>query len=139
MNISEAAAAAGVSPKMVRHYESIGLIPKAERTEAGYRAYRPADIQQLRFIRRARAVGFSIAEIRQLLSLWQDRNRPARDVHQLASAHLDDLQRRIREMQEIAATLGHLLEHCHGDDRPECPILDSLADPAQELPLAPRV
>jgi Cu(I)-responsive transcriptional regulator len=128
MNISQAARASGISAKMIRHYETIGLIPKAVRRASGYRDYGMQDIEQLRFIRRARAVGFSTAEIRELLSLWQDRQRPAREVRRLATAHLEELEKRIQELRAIAGTLSHLVDHCHGGDRPDCPILESLAE-----------
>lgn len=127
MNISRAAKHSGVSAKMIRHYESTGLIPPAGRTDAGYRIYTLDDVHRLAFIRRARAVGFGSSEIRQLLSLWQDRQRPARDVKQLAVAHLAQLQTRIADLEAIAETLSHLISHCRGDGRPDCPILDSLA------------
>jgi MerR family copper efflux transcriptional regulator len=128
MNIGQAAKASGISAKMIRHYEAIGLIPKAARGTSGYRNYQPADVQLLRFASRARAVGFATSEIRQLLSLWQDRQRPAREVRRLAQNHLTDLQSRIEELKVIAVSLSHLIDHCRGDERPECPILDALAD-----------
>lgn len=127
MNIGQAASASGVSVKMIRHYEAIGLIPKVSRSLAGYRHYQASDIHMLRFIRRARDAGFSTAQIKKLLSLWQDRQRPARDVKQLAAAHLADLQTRIAELQMIAHALTQLVEHCNGGERPQCPILDNLA------------
>ncbi len=127
MNISRAAELSGVSAKMIRHYESAGLIPAAERTDAGYRVYAMDDVHRLAFIRRARAVGFGSDDIRQLLSLWQNRQRPARDVKRLAVQHLQQLQARIVDLEAIADTLSHLIGHCHGDERPDCPILDSLA------------
>lgn len=128
MNIGQAAQASGVSAKMIRHYEAIGVIPKAARSTAGYRSYQPADVHLLRFANRARAVGFATGEIRQLLSLWQDRERSARDVRRLALHHVAELESRIAQLRGIAATLSHLIAHCHGGDRPECPILDALAD-----------
>lgn len=112
---------------MIRHYESAGLIPAVARTDAGYRSYTPEDVHRLAFIRRARAVGFGTPEIRQLLSLWQNRQRPARDVKRLAVEHLQQLQERIADLEAIADTLSHLISHCRGDGRPDCPILDSLA------------
>lgn len=127
MNIGQAASASGVSAKMIRHYETTGLIPKAARAYSGYRRYDERDINILRFIRRARTAGFSTAQIKKLLSLWQDRQRPAREVKELASAHLSDLQARIAELQTIAHALTQLIAHCHGDERPQCPILDNLA------------
>ena len=127
MNISRAAELSGVSAKMIRHYQSAGLIPAAGRTDAGYRVYAMDDVHRLAFIRRARAVGFGSDDIRQLLSLWQNRQRPARDVKRLAVQHLQQLQARIVDLEAIADTLSHLIGHCHGDERPDCPILDSLA------------
>ena len=127
MNIGQAASASGVSVKMIRHYEAIGLIPKISRSFAGYRHYQAHDIHLLRFIRRARDAGFSTAQIKKLLSLWQDQQRPAREVKQLAAAHLADLQTRIAELESIAQALTQLVAHCHGDERPQCPILDNLA------------
>jgi MerR family copper efflux transcriptional regulator len=127
MNISRAAELSGVSAKMIRHYESAGLIPPAGRTAAGYRIYTADDVHRLAFIRRARAVGFGSDDIRQLLSLWENRQRPAREVKRLAVDHLAQLQARIADLEAIADTLSHLIGHCHGDERPDCPILDSLA------------
>lgn len=117
---------------MIRHYESAGLIPAVARTDAGYRSYTPEDVHRLAFIRRARAVSFGTPEIRQLLSLWQNRQRPARDVKRLAVEHLHQLQERIADLEAIADTLSHLVSHCRGDDRPDCPILDSLAAVGRE-------
>lgn len=128
MNIGQAAKASGVSAKMIRHYESIGVIPGPPRSQSGYRRYEPSDIQHLSFIRRARAAGFGLPDIKKLISLWQDKQRPARDVKRLASAHLADIEARIEELRLVAGALSHLLAHCHGGDRPECPILESLAD-----------
>lgn len=127
MNIGQASSASGVSRKMIRHYEAIGLIPPPARNDVDYRRYAEADVRRLCFVRRARASGFSTDEIRQLLSLWQDRQRPAREVRRLAQAHLAGIEARIAELQRIAGTLSHLVGHCRGDDRPDCPILDSLA------------
>ncbi|MBW7922002.1 MAG: Cu(I)-responsive transcriptional regulator [Rubellimicrobium sp.] len=127
MNIGEAARETGVSVKMIRYYEERGLIPAPARTAAGYRVYGARDVQTLRFVRRARDLGFSMAEIEGLLALWQDRARASADVKAIALAHVADLERRIEEMRAMAATLSHLAQHCHGDDRPDCPILDDLA------------
>lgn len=127
MNIGEAAKATGVSAKMIRYYEETGLIRPAARTASGYRVYRDRDIQTLRFIRRARDLGFSMKEIEGLLALWQDRARASADVKAIALSHVADLERRIEEMRGMAATLTHLAAHCHGDGRPDCPILDDLA------------
>lgn len=126
MNIGQAAAASGVSAKMIRHYEGIGLLPAAERSESGYRQYGERELHALRFVRRGRDLGFSLDEIGQLLALWQDRSRPSREVKALASAHVSALDAKIAEMQAMRATLENLVQHCHGDDRPDCPILDSL-------------
>ena len=127
MNIGEAARQSGVSVKMIRHYESIGLLPKAARTEARYRIYRPNDVHTLRFIRRGRDLGFSIADIKQLLGLWQDRSRSSAAVKKIAAQHILELKTRLEEMQSIVLTLEHLSRHCHGDERPECPILDNIS------------
>ena len=132
MNIGQASAATGVSTKMIRYYESVGLIRPADRTMSNYRSFSERDINDLRFIRRARNLGFSVEEITQLLSLWRDQGRPSREVKAIAARHLDDLESRIREMQAMAATLKHLAKCCAGDDRPDCPILEDLASiPAQ--------
>jgi len=128
VNIGEAAARSGVSAKMVRHYESLGLLPRVSRTEAGYRQYREADVHTLRFIRRARDLGFSIAEIADLLKLWQNRRRASADVKRIANAHVADLERRIAAMSAMKRTLQGLVACCHGDDRPDCPILDELGE-----------
>src|SRR5277367_6269025 len=127
VNIGAAAAASGVTAKMIRHYEAIGLLRPAERRSNAYRDYGDRDIHELRFIRRARRLGFSIAEIGELLALWRDRGRPSRDVKRIAEAHIGDLQSRVAEMQAMANTLRDLVGACHGDDRPDCPILDDLA------------
>jgi Cu(I)-responsive transcriptional regulator len=127
MNIGQAATASAVSAKMIRHYEQLGLLPKAPRTAAGYRQYDDASVHTLRFIRRARDLGFSMKEIAALLALWRNRRRTSAEVKRIALAHASDLQRRIDEMQAMQRTLKHLAHCCHGDDRPECPILDDLA------------
>lgn len=129
MNIGQAAAASGVSAKMIRYYEQIGLIPEADRTEAGYRTYGPRDVHTLRFVRRARDLGFSVEEMAELVALWNDRDRASADVKAVALKHIADLDRKARELQAMSDTLRHLAMTCHGDDRPDCPILDSLADP----------
>jgi Cu(I)-responsive transcriptional regulator len=126
-NIGEASAATGVSAKMIRQYEATGLIPAASRTFAGYRLYADADLHRLRFIRRCRLLGFSMKQIELLLGLWNNRERASSEVKALAQAHADDLARRIAEMQAMQRTLENLARHCHGDGRPECPILDDLA------------
>ncbi|GAA4324648.1 Cu(I)-responsive transcriptional regulator [Pigmentiphaga soli] len=129
-NIGQAAAASGVSAKMIRHYESIGLIRPARRTEAGYRLYGDTDVHTLRFIRNARDLGFSIAQIDTLLRLWADRGRPSADVKQVALAHIRDLDDKIRGLQAMKTTLEDLADRCHGDHRPDCPILAGLAGAA---------
>ena len=129
-NIGEAAELSGVSAKMIRHYEGIGLVPEAGRTFAGYRIYSDADLHRFRFIKRARTLGFSIKQIQALLGLWDDRTRASSDVKMLAQAHADDLAQKIAEMQAMQRSLQDLAGRCHGDDRPECPILDDLAMPA---------
>jgi MerR family copper efflux transcriptional regulator len=113
---------------MIRHYESVGLVQAAARTESGYRQYGPADVHTLRFIRHARDLGFSIAEIGELVGLWNDRNRPSRQVKVLAERHILELDRKARDLLAMKATLEHLTHCCHGDDRPECPILETLAN-----------
>jgi MerR family transcriptional regulator, copper efflux regulator len=130
MNIGEAAAAAGLSAKMVRHYESVGLLAKAARTPSNYRVYGTNEIHTLRFIRRARVLGFSMDQIRELLGLWQNKSRSSSSVKKIAAGHIDDLRRRIAEMKAMADALEHLARHCHGDHRPECPILEDLGAPA---------
>ena len=126
-NIGEAAALSGVSAKMIRHYESIGLIGEAKRTDAGYRVYSTRDVQMLQFIHRGRELGFSLEQIRALLTLWQDKHRASHDVRALANAHIAELYRKIAEMQAMRRTLENLATACHGDNRPDCPILDDLA------------
>lgn len=128
MNIGAAAQASGVSAKMIRHYEGMGLLPAAARTEAGYRRYVDSDIHTLRFIRHSRDLGFSLEQIRELLRLWQDRRRPSREVKALASEHLRELDQKLAELRAMKATLEHLVHCCAGDDRPDCPIIESLAD-----------
>ena len=127
MNIGEAAAASGVSAKMIRHYEAIGLLEPAARKDNLYRDYGGHDVHELRFIGRARKLGFSMAEISALLALWRDKSRPSREVKRVAAAHLEDLDARIAEMQGMAATLRELVRSCHGDGRADCPILADLA------------
>ncbi len=127
MQIGEASKATGVSAKMIRHYEAIGLIPAAGRRDSNYRDYAADDVHRLGFIRRARDLGFSIDEIRDLLKLWADRRRSSRDVKALTLSHLAELDRKIAELGEMRATLAHLAHCCDGGDRPDCPIIDSLA------------
>jgi Cu(I)-responsive transcriptional regulator len=127
LDIGRASKASGVSVKMIRHYEAIGLLKKVARTYANYRVYSANDVHTLRFIKRARSLGFSIEDIRELLSLWQNKSRPSAAVKRIANRHTENLRRRIVEMQSMVATLEHLTHHCHGDSRPECPILEDLA------------
>ena len=127
MNIGEAASASGVSAKMIRYYEQTGLIPSAGRTASGYRTYTGTDVQMLRFIRRARDLGFSMKEITDLLALWLAPDRASADVKQIALAHVADLERRIAEMTAMKQALAQLAACCHGDQQPDCPILDGLA------------
>jgi len=127
LDIGRAAKASGVSVKMIRHYEALGLLGRVARTFANYRVYGERDVHNLRFIRRARSLGFPIEDIRALLSLWQDKRRSSAAVKKIAGAHMAVLERRIAEMQAMLTTLRHLTHHCHGDQRPECPILDDLA------------
>jgi Cu(I)-responsive transcriptional regulator len=130
MNIGQAATASGVSAKMIRYYEQIGLIHPADRTDSNYRSFSPRDVNDLRFIKRARTLGFSVEEITNLLSLWRDRTRPSREVKAIADGHVADLRARIAEMQAMADTLSVLSDCCAGDDRPDCPILADLSRPA---------
>jgi MerR family gold-responsive transcriptional activator of gol and ges genes len=126
MNIGEAAQASGVSAKMIRYYEATGLIPAAGRTRSGYRTYGPREVQTLRFIRRARDLGFPMEKVADLLALWQDRSRASADVKHLAEVQVAALEARIAEMQAMQATLRHLVHACAGDHRPDCPILEDL-------------
>ena len=130
INIGQAAKASGVSAKMIRHYEEVGLTPAASRSEAGYRQYSEAEVHSLRFIRHARDLGFSIAQIGELVGLWQNRRRSSSRVKALALAHVAELESKLAKLQAMKDTLQHLAHCCHGDDRPECPILDRLADNA---------
>lgn len=126
-NIGEAARASGVSAKMIRHYESEGLLAAARRTQAGYRIYARNDIHTLRFVRRARDLGFSIRAIEHLLGLWRNRRRSSADVRRIAQRHIVELNQKIDELLAMKRTLEQLVDHCHGDERPDCPILDDLA------------
>ena len=127
MNIGQAATASGVSAKMIRHYEDIGLVQRPKRTTSNYRLYSQNDVHVLRFVRAARHLGFSLTQIGELLNLWRDRRRPSRKVKALVMEHVSELDRKIAEMQAMKATLEHLAHHCHGDERPDCPILDDLS------------
>jgi len=128
MNIGQASKASGVSAKMIRYYDEIGLVRPSARTESNYREYDEREVNELRFIRRARSLGFSMPEITKLLSLWRDRGRPSREVKAIADRHLADLDGRIAEMQAMADTLRQLSHCCAGDDRPDCPILADLGE-----------
>jgi len=127
VDIGQAAKASGVSVKMIRHYEAIGLLKNVVRTYANYRVYGENDIHTLRFIKRARTMGFPIEDIRALLSLWQNRSRSSAAVKKIAAGHMQALKQKIVEMQSMVATLEHLSHNCHGDHRPDCPILDGLS------------
>jgi MerR family transcriptional regulator, copper efflux regulator len=126
-NIGEAAKQSGVSAKMIRHYESLELLKKARRTASGYRVYDEKDVHSLRFIRRARDLGFSMTEIQRLLGLWQDRRRTSAEVRRVAQGHIAALDAKIQELESMRRTLQELVHNCHGDSRPDCPILDDLA------------
>lgn len=130
MNIGQAARKSGLSAKMIRYYESIGLLAAAHRSESGYRLYQPEDLHTLAFIKRSRDLGFSLEEVARLLTLWQDRSRASADVKALAREHVADLERRIDQLKTLRDTLQHLIGHCQGDDRPDCPILTNLASGA---------
>lgn len=128
MNIGEAAAGSGVNAKLIRHYESIGVIPKVSRTDAGYRVYSETDVHILTFVRRARGLGFSMKEIKRLVGLWRNKSRASADVKAMALEHIEDLDRKITELQSMSKTLKQLAKSCHGDSRAACPILDELSD-----------
>lgn len=134
LKIGEAARASGVSAKMIRHYEKIGLIQKPNRTYSGYRTYSEKEIHIFRFIKQSRNLGFSMKQTNELLGLWQDRKRPSGKVKKLAIDHIQELDERIREMQAMKATLEHLAAHCRGDERPDCPILNQLASAWDPMP-----
>jgi len=127
VNIGTASRLSGVSAKMLRHYESLGLLGRVVRSDSGYRQYSEADVHTLRFIKRARDLGFAMAEIAELVDLWRNRRRASASVKRIAQRHVDDLAARIAAMQAMQRTLQNLLQHCHGDERPDCPILDDLA------------
>ena len=129
MNIGQAAKASGVSAKMIRHYEEVELVPPAARSDSGYRLYSAADIHTLGFIRHARDLGFSIAVIGELLGLWRNRQRSSRVVKEIAQGHIAELEQKAKDIMAMKATLEHLVQCCHGDDRPDCPIIENLADP----------
>ena len=128
MNIGEAARRSGISAKMIRYYEDTALIPPANRRDSGYRDYSDADVHELRFIRRARDLGFSVSEISELLNLWRDRTRRSSDVKAMASGHIDKLRSKIGDLQAMVDTLQTLADRCAGDDRPDCPIIQGLGE-----------
>ena len=140
MNIGQASEASGVSAKMIRYYEETGLIPKAVRRDSGYRDYGDADVHRLRFVRRARDLGFTVEQIAGLLSLWSDRARASADVKALALGHVAALKDKVAEIQRMVSTLDSLAQSCHGDNRPDCPIIDGLAEGSRPAPVktAPR-
>lgn len=129
MNIGQASEASGVNAKMIRYYESIGLIDEAARTDAGYRQYSETEVQTLRFIKRSRDMGFSVERIKTLLGLWQDRSRQSAEVKKLAHQYIEELDQDIKKLQSIRDELQHLADCCQGNHRPDCPILDNLATP----------
>lgn len=127
MNIGEAARRSGVPAKTIRYYEEVGLIPAAGRTAAGYRAYTASEVETLKFVQRARSLGFSVKDVGELVALWRDRDRASADVRRIAQEHVAEVERKIAELEAIRRTLQGLIHRCHGDDRPDCPILDELA------------
>lgn len=132
MNIGRASAESGISAKMIRYYESIGLIPAASRSDGGYREYSDNDVHTLRFIRRARDLGFTVEQMIELLALWRDRKRASADVKRIALKHVEELERKARELREMSSTLKHLADHCKGNERPDCPIINELAEDAAQ-------
>jgi MerR family copper efflux transcriptional regulator len=133
-NIGAASTHSGVSVKMIRHYESIGLLPRARRSTGNYRVYAENEVHLLRFIKRARTLGFPIDDIRELVGLWKNRSRPSAAVKKIAGRHVDELKRKVAELESMIGTLDHLVKHCHGDHRPDCPILDDLAQSGRRNP-----
>ena len=140
MNIGEASRASGVSTKMIRYYESIGLATAPSRSHSGYRVYTDAEVHALNFIGRARDLGFTVAEIADLLALWRDRSRASADVKAIALRHIVELEEKAAALRAMSATLRHLADHCHGDARPDCPIIDEFASSSGKAPQkrAPR-
>lgn len=126
MNIGEVSKASGVTSKMIRHYEELGIIPKASRSLSGYRTYGDKDVHILKFVKRARGLGFGMKEIKQLVGLWRNKSRSSADVKKLTTKHIDELEAKIFELETMVKTLKNLSHHCHGDGRPDCPILDEL-------------
>nr|BFD59412.1 Cu(I)-responsive transcriptional regulator [Bdellovibrio sp. CKG001]BFD62792.1 Cu(I)-responsive transcriptional regulator [Bdellovibrio sp. HM001] len=127
MNIGEAAKISGVNAKLIRHYESIGIIPKASRSESGYRTYSDADVHILSFVKSARSLGFSMKEIKKLVSLWRNKSRASSEVKTLAMKHVEEMEKKIFELEQMVRTLKHLSKSCQGDHRPDCPILENLS------------
>ncbi len=127
MNIGQAAQISGVNAKLIRHYESIGIIPKASRSDAGYRTYSESEVHILSFVKRARTLGFSMKEIKKLVSLWRNKSRASAEVKAMATKHVEEMEKKVTELQAMVKTLKHLAKNCHGDGRPECPILDDFA------------
>lgn len=138
MNIGEAASESGISAKMIRYYESVDLIPVASRSETGYRVYSDDDVHSLRFIRRARDLGFPVEQIRELLTLWHDRSRASADVKRIALQHVEALEAKALRLHEMARTLQYLADTCHGDARPHCPIIETLAERDERAPISQR-
>ena len=126
VTIGEAAKLSGINAKLIRHYESIGIIPKASRSDAGYRTYSEVDVHILSFVKRSRNLGFSMKEIKKLVSLWRNKSRASSEVKGLATRHIEDMEQKILELQGMVKTLKHLAKTCHGDHRPDCPILNDL-------------
>ncbi|TCQ82119.1 MerR family transcriptional regulator [Ochrobactrum sp. BH3] len=137
MNIGQAAKASGISAKMIRHYETIGLIEAADRTSSGYRVYTQNDVETLRFIRSSRDLGFQVEQIKELLALWRDRNRASADVKKVALQHVEDLEAKMKQLQNMAETLRHLAHNCQGNNRPDCPIIQELATHSVQKPVSP--
>jgi len=131
MNIGEAAKISGVNAKLIRHYESIGIIPKAGRSDSGYRTYSETDVHMLSFVKRARNMGFSMKEIKKLVNLWRNKARASSEVKSLAMNHVKEMEQKIAELQDMVSSLRHLAKNCHGDHRPDCPILTDLESPSK--------
>lgn len=127
MNIGQAAKLSGINAKLIRHYESIAIIPKASRSEGGYRTYSETDVHILSFVKRSRTFGFSMKEIKKLVSLWRNKSRASSEVKTMATKHVEEMEQKIVELQEMVKTLKHLARNCHGDGRPDCPIINNLA------------
>lgn len=128
MKIGEAARASGVNAKLIRHYESIGLVEKAARKSSGYRDYSERDVHTLAFVRRARGLGFSVKEIKKLVSFWRNRTRASKDVKALTLIHIRDLEQKIKDLESMRATLEALAQSCRGDNRPHCPIIETISN-----------